>query len=112
MSVDGRAPVPVAPFDRLRLPDEPTGRREQWRTAVLDGTELSDVVGGHDGVAGWLWTRWPTLGAHGMDRAAFSAVVVGYRRELWLWLAGDRTWEQCGTGLIGRIGRRLAVRTS
>jgi hypothetical protein len=29
----------------------------------------------------------------------------GYARELWLWLVGERTWEQCYDGLSGRIGR-------
>ena len=35
----------------------------------------------------------------GIDRADFAGIVVGYRRELWLWLAGERTWEQCCSGL-------------
>jgi hypothetical protein len=34
--------------------------------------------------------------------------VLGYQREIWLWLAGERTWAQCCSGLIGRINRRLA----
>jgi len=94
-------------FVHLHLPNEPAGQREHWRAAVLDGKDLSDVVGGHDGVAAWLWARWSTLNSQGMDQATFSAVAVGYRREIWLWLTGDRTWEHCCAGLIGRIGRRL-----
>jgi len=93
---------------RLHLPAEPVRRREQWRAAARGGKDPAAVVAGPDGVVGWLWERWSTLGAHGMDEEAFSAVVVGYRRELWLWLAGDRVWEQCCAGLIGRISRRLA----
>ena len=109
MSTNGHLP---ASFAHLHLPDEPAGRREQWRAAVLGGRDLCDVVGGLDGVAGWLWARWSTLDADGMGEEAFSAVVLGYRRELWLWLTGDRMWEQCCAGLIGRIGRRLASRVS
>ncbi len=106
MSTSGQVPAPLAPL-RLHLPDEPAGRREDWRAAVLAGTDLADVVGGDDGIASWLWARWSTLAAHGMAEPAFSAVVVDYQRELWLWLTGDRLWEQCCAGLIGRVGRRL-----
>jgi hypothetical protein len=90
----------------LHLPDEPAHRRE-WLEAVLDGTALETVVGGEAGVTSWLWSRWRSLGAIGFDEASLGAVVLGYRREIWLWLLGDRTWEQCCSGLIGRIGRRL-----
>lgn len=37
---------------------------------------------------------------------ALSAVSHGYERELWLWLVGERTWAQCGSGLVGRLARR------
>lgn len=33
----------------------------------------------------------------------------GYTRELWLWVAGERTWDQCAEGLSGRISRRRAA---
>ena len=57
----------------------------------------------------WLWARWRIVERAGIDRPAFGAMVAGYRRELWLWLAGERTWEQCCSGLVGRIGRRYPV---
>ena len=44
----------------------------------------------------------------GMGDAAFAAVAVEYRRELWLWLTGDHIWAQCCAGLIGRVGRDLS----
>jgi hypothetical protein len=43
----------------------------------------------------------------GCTREAFVDVVVANRRELWLWLLGDRRWEQYVTGLAGRVIRRL-----
>jgi hypothetical protein len=49
------------------------------------------------------------LESAGLDRARFVAIVVGYKREIWLWLMGERTWAQCCSGLIGRIDRRLAA---
>lgn len=92
---------------RLHLPDEPTGRRDSWRRAVLDGVPLREVAGGADGVATWLWARWSVLAAAGVEADRFAELVVGYRRELWLWLIGDRTWVQCCAGLIGRVARRV-----
>ncbi len=91
---------------RLHVP-EPPAQRQAWRDAVLDGAALEQVVAGDDGVASWLWRRWSALAGAGIDRDAFVALVLAYRRELWLWMVGDRTWEQCCSGLIGRIGRRL-----
>jgi hypothetical protein len=45
-----------------------------------------------------------------MDREAFIDVVVGYGRELWLWLMGERQWGQFLDGLAGRVTRRLPPR--
>ena len=91
---------------RLHIPDEPTLRRIHWRDAVLEGVDLAQVVGGPDGPAEWLWGRWRVLATAGIGRADLLAIVDGYRREIWLWLAGERTWTQCCSGLIGRIDRR------
>jgi hypothetical protein len=100
--------VPVAEVPRLHIPDEPADRRERWGDAVLAGTALDDVLLAPDGVGEWLWARWRSLEHAGFDHDRFVSVVAGYRRELWLWLAGERTWEQCCSGLVGRIGRRSA----
>ena len=91
----------------LHLPDEPTAQRERWYAAVLDGADLAQVLLGDDGVVDWLWSRWRVLESSGFTAARFADLVLAYRRELWLWFAGERTWDQCCSGLIGRIGRRL-----
>jgi hypothetical protein len=103
---DGGAVSGAAVVDRpqLHLPEEPLARRVAWRDAVLEGTDLDDVL---VRVEGWLWARWRILETAGIDRAAFTLLVTRYRRELWLWLAGERTWEQCCSGLLGRINRRI-----
>lgn len=90
------------------VPDEPTVRAERWLAAVLDGQELETVLRDADGVVAWLWTRWRYLASAGLDEDELGAIVLGYRREVWLWLAGERTWAQCCSGLIGRITRRIA----
>lgn len=92
----------------LHVPDEPSGRAENWLAAVLDGRELAVVLTEDgDGVTAWLWSRWRSLASAGLDEGDLEQIVLGYRREIWLWLAGERTWVQCCSGLIGRINRRL-----
>jgi hypothetical protein len=92
----------------LHLPDEPVARAEAWTHAVVgEGCDLEEVLTAADGLVPWLWSRWRTLASAGMSEDELARVVLDYRREVWLWLAGERTWAQCCSGLIGRIGRRL-----
>jgi hypothetical protein len=91
----------------LHMPEEPTVRAERWLAAVLDGAPLVDVLTGDEGVVDWLWSRWRILASAGMSRDDLALVVTDYQREIWLWLAGERTWAQSCSGLIGRITRRL-----
>ena len=90
---------------RLHVPSEPDAAA--WRRRVLHSATLDEIIEKEEGIAAWLWDRWRVLERHGMDRPAFVAVVSGYRRELWLWLMGERTWSQCCSGLAGRAERRL-----
>lgn len=99
--------VPAVPV--LHVPDEPTARADAWLAAVLDGNDLDRVLGDEkDGVTTWFWSRWRSLASTGLTEDDLGLILLGYRRELWLWLAGERTWVQCCSGLIGRINRRLA----
>jgi hypothetical protein len=91
----------------LHVPDEPTARAEAWLGAVVNGAPIESVLVGDDGVAAWLWHRWSSLGKAGVSRKEFERIVIEYRRELWLWLAGERTWVQSCSGLVGRVSRRI-----
>jgi len=91
----------------LHVPDEPTARAASWLHSLNEGQDFENVLVGDDGVTSWLWTRWRSLAGAGIDERALGDIVLGYRRELWLWLVGDRTWAQCCSGLIGRIARRI-----
>ncbi len=42
-----------------------------------------------------------------MSREDFVEVVIANKRELWLWLMGERQWIQFLSGLAGRVVRRL-----
>jgi hypothetical protein len=91
----------------LHVPDEPTARADAWLAKVVDGDELATVLRADDGLVPWLWSRWSTLGQVGVTKEEFGDMVVAYRREIWLWLAGERIWTQCCSGLIGRVNRRI-----
>ena len=93
---------------RLHVPDDPPWRAA-WLAEVLGGSALEDVLARPGGLAGWLWSRWQALAGAGWTPVGFAAVVVGYRRELWLWMAGERTWAHCCSGLLGRLERRRPV---
>jgi hypothetical protein len=103
----GPASPASAPAPSLHLPEEPDEARRRWRQAVFDGTTLGAVIEAPDGLGPWLWRRWRVLAQAGMKEGDLVDLCLGYRREIWLWLVGDRTWEQCCSGLIGRVSRRL-----
>ncbi len=93
----------------LHVPDEPVALAQRWLADVVDGIELETVLCGDEGIVDWLWFRWRSLASAGLERDDLAQIVSGYRREMWLWLAGERTWAQCCSGLIGRINRRTSA---
>jgi len=107
MSAVDHAAAPV----HLEIPGEPIEIREGLRQALLEGADWREGFSSDICIGVLLWERWrPALEPAGMDREAFVEVVVGYGRELWLWLMGERRWEQFIEGLTGRIRRRLPER--
>ena len=96
----------------LSLPEEPVELRRRTRALVeQDPGRGAAVVDAGAFVADPLWERWgPALERAGMDRDRFGGIVAGYRRELWLWVMGERTWAQSAGGLLGRVQRRLPTR--
>ncbi len=94
--------------DGLPAAPEPLSLRDAWWDAERRGVPRPDAVAA---VAELAWAHWGPL-LPGADAAWLAAVTGGYRRELWLWLVGERTWEQVVTGLAGRTLRRLPARTA
>jgi hypothetical protein len=93
---------------RLELPEEPDDLRDGLRDALLDGGDWRAGFSDDICIGLWLWRCWqPALEPGGMSREEFVEVVIADRRELWLWLMGDRQWIQFLTGLAGRVMRRL-----
>jgi hypothetical protein len=92
----------------LELPEEPVELRSALRDALLDGRQWRDGLDDDLCIGRWLWERWgQSLGHQGLDRDGFFDALVANRRELWLWLVGERQWVQFLEGQAGRIIRRL-----
>ena len=91
------------------MPEEPAELRDRTRAlAARDPDAAGGLLGRGDWIAEPLWRAWgPALESAGLDRAWLRRLAVDYRRELWLWVAGERTWAQCAGGLLGRVRRRL-----
>ena len=94
---------------RFEAPPEPVDLRLHLRDTALDPEE-GEPPRYQSCFGTWLWERWrATLEPAGTERETFMDIVAGYRREVWLWILGDRTWEQMLSGLAGRVSRRLSV---
>ncbi len=103
----------LEPVEGLHLEhlDEPVEIREGLRDALLEGADWREGFTNDICIGVFLWERWrPALEPAGMDREAFVDIVIGYGRELWLWLMGERQWDEFVVGLAGRVSRRLPDR--
>jgi hypothetical protein len=106
--------VRTVPEVRLALPPEPVDLRARTRKlAEQDPAAALAMLGEGEWILGRLWERWGgALGPVGIGRERLRQIAVDYRRELWLWVMGERTWDQCAGGLLGRVRRRLGDQRS
>jgi hypothetical protein len=99
---------------RLQLRLSPVPEPLELREALLAlgrerPRELIQRLGEGEWVVELLWSQWGAgLRRAGAERALLASVVRGYRLELWLWVVGERRWEQVLDGLAGRVARRVA----
>jgi len=92
----------------LEFPEEPEDLRVGLRDALLAGGDWREGFSDDICIGVLLWSLWqPVLEPAGCSREEFVDIVKADRRELWLWLLGDRRWEQYVSGLAGRVIRRL-----
>src|ERR687888_617128 len=96
------------PGPELAVPPEPAELRARTRAlAERDPAGAIALLGEGEWILDQLWERWGReLERWGMGRERLRQIAVDYRRELWLWVMGERTWEQCAGGLLGRVRRR------
>jgi hypothetical protein len=93
----------------LAVPPEPAGLRARTRAlARRDPAAAAERLARGEWITRPLWRSWgPALERAGMGRALLRRIAADDRRELWLWVMGERTWAQCADGLLGRVRRRL-----
>jgi hypothetical protein len=98
----------------LEPPPEPTELREQtWALARQSPDRAHELLAEGEWLADVLWEAWEgELASVGATRADLVARLATARRELWLWLAGERTWpeaaELVGGGVLRRVGASSA----
>lgn len=90
----------------LVIPEEPLDAKVRLRAFVGE-----DPVAGRAAAVGkvtdLLWDEWKeVLVPFGVDAERFSSVVVGATHEVWLWVMGDRPYDQLVASVIGRTVRR------
>jgi hypothetical protein len=93
----------------LLPPAEPLELKARLRDAVGRAPEETRrLLATGEGVGDYLWGAW----AAGLPALARED-VVGYAgtswRELWLWVMGERTWEEAAGLVGGGVLRRVAV---
>ena len=93
---------------RLELPEEPVDLKRELRDTLLSGADWREGFRDDICIGLWLWGHWqPALEPQGVTREEFIDSVIAFRRELWLWLMGDRGWIPFVTGLAARVIRRI-----
>jgi hypothetical protein len=92
----------------LGTPEEPLETKAFLRAAVGE-----DAVAGRGAalakVTELLWEAWEdSLAPFGVDEKRFASIVAGATNEVWLWVMGDRPYDQLVASLAGRTTRRTA----
>jgi hypothetical protein len=92
----------------LATPEEPLDIKEALRATVGE-----DPVAGRQAalakVTELLWNEWQdSLAPFGVDGEKFTAIVAGATNEVWLWVMGDRPYDQLVASIAGRTIRRTA----
>jgi hypothetical protein len=105
MSALAEPDAPSSP--QLLVPEEPVEKKAILRAAVGEDPIAGRAVALHE-VAAMLWLAWSEeLSPFGLDEAGFAEIVAGATNEVWLWVMGDRPYDQLVATLAGRTLRRL-----
>ena len=114
----GRQAFPPPPVNPTP-PAEPEHLKLLWRAAAEadpEGTRrrLADpsAAGDIETIADWLWSSWATeWKTAGVDRATLDSAAVGLALETWLWLVGERVWDELAGLYYGRAVRLARQRS-
>jgi hypothetical protein len=93
----------------LPIPDEPLELKTLLRAAVGEDPPAGRVVALAE-VAAMLWRDWEEqLVPAGVDETTFDEIVAGATKEVWLWVMGDRPYDQLVASIAGRTIRRTSL---
>ena len=93
--------------ERLGELEEPSALREKLRDLARNDPEFAQSEAIRL-FSAWLWRRWrPELSPFSYTPRELRGLLGGDRRELWLWVMGDRPFAQLAEGVAGRVTRRL-----
>lgn len=105
----GPGPAQSRPQPRLCPISEPHQLRETLLALARERPrELIRRLGEGEWIVDLLVEEWgESLRRAGVARPLLARIVGDYRLELWLWVVGERRWEQVLDGLAGRLSRRI-----
>jgi hypothetical protein len=90
----------------LEAPEEPLELKALLRAAVGESPVAGREVA-LSNVTELFWGEWQdSLAAFAVDEVQFAAIVAGATNEVWLWVMGDRPFEQLVASIAGRTIRR------
>jgi hypothetical protein len=91
----------------LSVPDEPLEQKARLRTAAGEDPVAGRLLALAE-VAAIFWRHWKeALAPFGMDEESFASIVAGATNEVWLWVMGDRPFDQLVASIAGRTIRRI-----
>jgi len=94
---------------RLERLEEPLRLRTKLRDLARTDAALAQSEANRL-FSAWLWRRWqPELAPFGFSPRDLRRLLVADRRELWLWVMGDRPFAQLAEGVSGRVTRRISL---
>lgn len=92
--------------------EEPAALRVDLRRGAGENPAVGKAAA-VDAVTELFWSEWGgVLLARGVDRTGFHVVVEGADHEVWLWLMGDRPYDQLVAAIAGRVLRRSRAASS
>jgi hypothetical protein len=105
MTAELEADSPVEPA--LAIPDEPLQQKALLRAAAGEDPVAGRVVALAE-IAAMFWRDWKeALAPLGMDEESFASIIAGATNEVWLWVMGDRPFDQLVASIAGRTIRRI-----
>lgn len=100
------SPVPAPPPEPLELKERTT------RLALESPSAARERLAEGEWLAGYLWAEWAReLEPAGVTREALVAELSRWRRELWLWVMGERQWKEAAGLVYGGVLRQAGAPT-